>query len=153
MTILLTSLLAYSIEVVAILEGAPQQVVVAAVAFFLVGATVGLVDRLRREANSDGAVDDFGLFEARLLHTPLLSGLAAIGGVLLVNTAPILAAGFTVNGATTSTLTLAKIYDVSSLSSVVVAAAFGLAPGAFLDGLQRQVDKLKKDLATSTTAG
>ena len=60
-----------------------QDAIVAATAFYLVGAIVGLFDRLNRESKDDAAVEDYGLSNARLALTPILSGLAAVGGVLI----------------------------------------------------------------------
>lgn len=57
--------------------------IVAATAFYFVGALVGLIDQLYRESRTQSAIEDFGLFDARLTLTPVLSGLSAVGGVLL----------------------------------------------------------------------
>jgi hypothetical protein len=154
LTIFVTSLLAYGIEVVVLFAGAPPANLLAAILFFFVGATVGLLDRLRREARSSSAVDDYGLFEARLLHTPLLSGLAAVGGVLLINVAPVLTTALSADPtAQLAEINLADIYSLSNIGGIVVAGVFGLTPGAFFDGLQKQADGLRKDLETSTTSG
>jgi hypothetical protein len=154
LTIFVTSLLAYGIEVVVLFAGAPPANLLAAILFFFVGATVGLMDRLRREAKTSSAVDDFGLFEARLLHTPLLSGLAAVGGVLLVNVAPALATALSASpGTGVDAVSLAKVYDLSNVGGILVAGVFGLTPGVFFDGLQKQTDVLRKDLESTTTSG
>ena len=154
LTIFVTSLLAYGIEVVVLFAGAPPENLLAAILFFFVGATVGLMDRLRREARTSSAVDDFGLFEARLLHTPLLSGLAAVGGVLLINVAPVLTLALSADPtAELATIKLSEIYSLSNLGGILVAGVFGLTPGAFFDGLQKQTDVLRKDLESTTTSG
>jgi hypothetical protein len=57
--------------------------IVAAAAFYLVGAVVGLFNRLYVESGDAAAGEDYGLSRARLLLTPMLSGLAAVGGVLI----------------------------------------------------------------------
>ena len=57
--------------------------IVAATAFYFVGALVGLIDQLYRESQTQSATEDYGLFDARLTLTPVLSGLSAVGGVLL----------------------------------------------------------------------
>ena len=154
LTIFVTSLLAYGIELVVIFAGATPANLIAAILFFLVGATVGLLDRLRREAKSSSAVDDYGLFEARLLHTPLLSGLAAVGGVLLVNVAPVLATSLSADPQQTlDAISLASVYSLSNVGGILVAGVFGLTPGAFFDGLQKQADVLRKDLESTTASG
>jgi hypothetical protein len=62
--------------------------IAAAAAFYLVGAAVGLFNRLNDEASSASDVEDYGLTMARLLLTPVLSGLAAVGGALLIAMVP-----------------------------------------------------------------
>jgi hypothetical protein len=60
--------------------------VAAATGYFLIGATVGFLSHLRREAEQGAraAMDDYGLTFARMLVTPLLSGMAAVFGVVLI---------------------------------------------------------------------
>ena len=55
---------------------------------YLVGALAGLLNRLRIESSRSSAVEDFGLHLARLIATPLLSGLAGVAGVYLVAKTP-----------------------------------------------------------------
>ncbi|MDQ6644300.1 MAG: hypothetical protein M3Y76_07610, partial [Chloroflexota bacterium] len=52
--------------------------------FAFIGALAGLIGRLSIESQIDKTVDDYRLSSARLLVTPLLSGLAAVLGVLIV---------------------------------------------------------------------
>lgn len=87
-TALITGLLTYVLLCVVILAGALPAAIKAGMIFYLVGAMVGLFSRLYSESQSNSqaekAVDDYGLTTARVVVMPLLSGLAAIGGVLLV---------------------------------------------------------------------
>jgi hypothetical protein len=83
-TMILTGLTAYALVVLAILMGVDPGALATASAYYLVGAVVGLFDRLRTEAQADSAVEDYGLAFVRLVHTPLVSGLAAVGGVVLM---------------------------------------------------------------------
>jgi hypothetical protein len=83
-----TGLAAYTLLAMAVLtvpDGwAGREAIIAAAAFFLVGAVVGLFDQLRRGSGTETAPEeDYGLARARLLYIPLLSGLAAVGGVLV----------------------------------------------------------------------
>lgn len=55
-----------------------------AAAFFLVAALVGVVAALNSLSNLSEADDDFGLASARLITNAVLSGLAGVGGVVLV---------------------------------------------------------------------
>lgn len=140
--LLFTGLTSYLLLVLAIRmqsEVEPPEVV-AGTAFYLVGAIVGLFARLRTEARSDHAIEDFGLSTARLIHTPLLSGLAAIGGVALVVT-------LTEEGQW-SAVTMSDIFSLSPYT-LILAAVFGLTPGLLIDRLKQQTDEYKTDLRSS----
>jgi hypothetical protein len=89
LTVAFTELVAFLLLALAVLVGAPRAAIVAAVAFFLVGAVVGLFNRLGTDAGTDQVVNDYGLARARLLHTPIFSGLAALGGVVVTALLPI----------------------------------------------------------------
>jgi hypothetical protein len=54
-----------------------------------VGAIVGLFNRLGADSEAESAVDDYGLARARLVHTPLFCGLAAVGGVVITALLPV----------------------------------------------------------------
>jgi hypothetical protein len=87
-TMMFTGLTAYALLAIAIISGAPKAAIAAASAFYLVGATIGLLSRLRGESQSDSGVEDYGLSTARLITLPLFSGLAGIGGVVLMAMLP-----------------------------------------------------------------
>jgi hypothetical protein len=87
-TVLFTMFATYGLIVFAILQGVPQEAIFAAVVFFLIGATTGLFNRQRIDAKLEADVDDYGLAHARLIHTPLFSGLAAVAGVVIFAIAP-----------------------------------------------------------------
>jgi hypothetical protein len=129
---------------VAILAGAPKNAILAATAFYLVGGVVGLVKQLQTAATgATAAQDDYGLGVVRLIQTPLLAGLAAIGGVVLVK----LTQG-------TNTFTLNDTFDLETNPYGLVAAAFfGLTPALLLSSLQQRVDQYRADLSKSTAAG
>ncbi len=131
-----------------------------AAAFYLVGAIIGLFDRLRVEASRTSAVEDFGLYQARLVATPLISGLAALAGVYLVSVAPSLlpSVGTTAGQQLGQATPLTTVFDLSQNQiGLVYAAIFGLAPETLTGGLRQQADRLERDLLTSqpatTTAG
>ncbi len=63
------------------MSGVPRPAFTSAIAYFLIGAPVGLFNRLYLDASTETAVEDYGLSAARLLHTPLLCGLAAVFGL------------------------------------------------------------------------
>jgi len=147
MTILVAGVVAYILLATAIINGIRPVVLQSAVVFFLVGALVGLFNRLRIEASSNRAIDDFGLFEARLLHTPLISGLAGVGGVFLVAISPI-ASGAMAQGQAPN---MADVFNISTNQvGLLVAAVFGLTPNSIIGSLQKQTDQTKRDLAASS---
>ena len=81
-TMLAVGVTTYLLLGLALAAAVPVPQVLAVTVFYLVGAIVGLFNRLRLEAGRSEAVEDFGLSMARLVVTPLLSGLAAVGGCI-----------------------------------------------------------------------
>ncbi len=118
---ILTALTAYALLAIAVIRNAPKHAIVAASVFYLVGATVGLYSRLRTQSQADTAVEDYGLSAARLVTTPVFSGLAAICGVVLVVMAPYVN---TVFGLTTPTSSPPAIITASSLPEGTVNTAY-----------------------------
>jgi hypothetical protein len=119
--------------------------------FYLVGAIVGLFNRLRIEAGRTSAVEDFGLSQARLVVTPLVSGLAAVAGVYLIAVTPAL---FTTGTeATTQPPALSAVFDLAENPlGLLYAAIFGLAPSTLTNGLALASTKLEKDLQSTEAA-
>jgi len=168
---LVTGIIAYSMLALAILVGAERSAIIAAVAFFLMGALVGLFAQLRSWSSGEGSggdEDDFGLAQARLLYAPLLSGLAGVGGVLVatmlyasINGSIILGAGNGTGNQTTGNATsgsveaietphLEQIFDLrEDRFGLVLAAIFGLTPELLINRLQGQADKYKVDLQST----
>jgi hypothetical protein len=150
-TILVTGLVTDLLVGLAILMGVDRGQLGAAAAFFLVGAVVGMFNRLRLEVGPDQGVEtDFGLFDARLLQTLILSGVAAVGGVFLAALAPLAS---TQAGQAPVAIDPAQIFDLAKNPlGFLVAAAFGLTPDAIIGRLRQQTDALKKDLSKSEPA-
>jgi hypothetical protein len=143
--ILLTATTTFLLVGMAILNDVPKPQLIGASVFFLVAAIVGLFNRLRLQAQADSAVEDFNLFEARLVHTPLISGLAGVAGVILVAIAPA-ASG-------QSPTSLNSVFELSNNPvGLLVAAAFGLAPDRIIGPLQDQTEKLKGQLKAGKAA-
>jgi hypothetical protein len=144
-TILVTAIVTFLLVALAVLGNVSKSELIAASVFFLVAAAVGLFDRLRRQAKAHAAIEDYNLFEARLLETPLLSGLAGVAGVVLTALAPV-ASGQPVQS-------LTQVFDLhSNALGLVVAAAFGLTPDRILRPLESQTDKLKDQLSRGKAA-
>ena len=121
-----------------------KQVLAAATAFYLVGAVAGLFGRFYDESNSAHSTDDYGLFTARLIATPLLSGLAGVGGVLVTVVLPVLS-GQPIPG-------LDKIFTLNS-EYLFAATVFGFTPNLLIKSFQQKAQKYTADLESSKTGG
>jgi hypothetical protein len=100
-------------------------------ALYLVAALAGLINRLRIESSRPTAVEDYGLHVARLIATPLLSGIAGVAGVYLVATTPeLLNVVSPSNGdGEPTTLAINEVFVLSqNQASLLVAAVFGSSP-------------------------
>jgi hypothetical protein len=136
---------AYSLLGLAIFMNVPYYTIVWVVVYFAVGALTGLFARSQTEWTADTAVDDFGLSTSRLLQVHWLSGLAAVGGVLVTSLADALVA----NSGSSSELT--AIFG-SKPFLLMVAAVFGLAPDLLIQRLAQQADKYKEDLQSTESS-
>jgi hypothetical protein len=153
---LAVALPAYLLLGLAMIVGVPRIQVVTASTFFLVGAIVGLFQRLDSQAKRNTAVEDFGLFQARLISAPLHSGVAAVAGVALVTIVTAVAAGTAteeVNGVPKLAADLAAAFDLTSQPiGLLYAAVFGLTPALLTSNLEKQGNKLLEDLSTTAPA-
>jgi hypothetical protein len=140
-TTIFTGLIMYVLLQFAILAGTPPIAMISATAFYLVGALVGLFSRLLNESQTSKSIDDYRLALVRLAAIPLYSGLAAVGGVLVVQ----------------KVTSLANIFDPANLlSGLIIAAGFGLTPNLLINVLQKQTEQYKVDLkstAATQTSG
>jgi hypothetical protein len=133
--------------------------IAAAAAIYLVGAVVGLFNRLYVESGDDAAGEDYGLSKARLLLTPMLSGLAAVGGVLITG---MLSGVVDINaitplhatsGSGSVTLNLGAIFNLQGYPfALVLAAMFGLAPKTFIKRLQKASEQSTLDLKSTAAS-
>ena len=145
--ILLTATITFLLVGLAVLMNVQKEQLVAASVFFLVAAIVGMFNRLRLQAKADSAIEDFNLFEARLVHTPLVSGLAGVAGVFLIGVAP------AATGQSLTEVNLLGIFNLGhNLLGIVVAAAFGLTPDRIIGSLQDQTERLKSQLKAGQAA-
>jgi hypothetical protein len=180
LTGLITGIVGLLILGLAILRRIDDTMLVAGVAFYLVGAIVGLFNQLNTSWGAAGETEeDFGLTHARLMYTPMLSGLAAIGGVLVVSflsatllttspeeitegTGPPSEATPGPGAASTSDTesetryarmpTLSEIFSLEDGQfGIVTAAIFGLTPSLLVDRLKGEGEKYKADLQSTGT--
>jgi hypothetical protein len=117
------------------------------VSLYVVRAVVGLFSRLYRESTIDSAGEDYGLSAARLTLTPLLSGIAAIGGVFIftmLTVQNVQSVTGNVGGYLTAILPL-----LLTPYSIIVAAIFGLTPSLLISSLQQQTTKLSEALRST----
>ncbi|HEV7236583.1 MAG TPA: hypothetical protein VGN15_10410, partial [Ktedonobacteraceae bacterium] len=92
------------------------------------------------ESQLDKTMDDYRLSTARLLVTPLLSGLAAVLGVLIV--------------AKTTNLDAIYTFNTSLVSNLIIAATFGLTPNLLINQLQKKSEGYSQNLqSTQPTSG
>jgi hypothetical protein len=97
--------------------------------FFLIGAGVGLLSRLYKQTRADSSLDNTHLAGVRLMAAPLISGLAALGGIALMQRV----ASPSGDGSFSFTL-----------FNILISAAFGLAPNLFFSAIEQQVDAIAK---------
>lgn len=124
---LVTGLLLYAFVEFAIMMNVDTETLKAATILFFVGGLVGLFSRLYDQSKTDTSIEDFRLATARLIAAPLYSGLSAIGGVLVVK----------------------QMFDLN-VTSILIAAAFGLTPSLFTTAIQKEADQYKTDLKSTT---
>ena len=112
----------------------------AATFYAFIGGLAGLIGRLSIESQSNKMVDDYRLSLARLLATPLLSGLAAVLGVMII--------------AKSTDLNAIYNFNISLVPSLIIAATFGLTPNLLINQLQKRSDEYKGNLqSTQPTSG
>ena len=133
----------------ALIGNANKEAIVATAAFYLVGAVVGLFKQLGVASSIDSVKEpDYGLSTARLIHGPLYSGIAAVGGVVLIALAGEL--NTTGKEAIGSIPSLSAIFDLAENPlGLVWSAVFGLAPNLLTDRLGRQAEDYKSELKSS----
>jgi hypothetical protein len=149
-TIMLTQLVGLALLAFAVLVHAPVTNLIAAITFYLVGATVGLFNRLYLDANIETAIEDYGLARVRLWHTPLISGLAALGGVLIIPMLSVLVNSGTAQGLSPVLPHLGNIFNLDDRPfGLVLAAIFGLSPTVLISRLQQEAEKYKADLKST----
>jgi hypothetical protein len=142
-TIFIAGLVTHILFIIFILSSIPTQSEVLATAIFYgVGAVFGLAGRIYRESQISTAVDDYGLSLARLAATPLLSGLAGVGGALLFSTILV----------EPNPISITNIFTLNRPDLLIAAAFFGLTPNLLIRGLQQRAEKYMSALKSSKGA-
>jgi hypothetical protein len=150
-TMLAVGVTTYLLLSLALVAGVAIKYIQTVAVLYLIGAIVGLFNRLRIEAGQSSAVEDFGLSQARLVVTPLVSGLAAVAGVYLIAAAPALLPTGDTGGAAPPTLD--AVFDLAANPiAIIYAAIFGLAPSTLTSRLALASARLEKDLQSTEAA-
>jgi hypothetical protein len=152
-TVIFTRVTAFILLALAILLKVPPYTILAAAVFYLTGAAIGFFNQLRPVDNgTQTPVEDYGLFSASLIQTPVFSGLAGVGGVLITT---MVVAGLT-HGIPTLAQTSAAVpslADIFNLNTdrfgIVVAALFGLTPQLLINRLQDMAAQYKSDIGST----
>lgn len=122
--------------------------ILAATAYYIVGAVAGLFGTIYRESNANASdssdSDDYGLTLARLIATPLLSGLAGLAGAFLYSIIILQVAQITA-----STASLSSIFSLNRIDYLIAAALAGYAPSIIVQGLQQRTNKYLSALQSS----
>ena len=151
-TVVSTGLVAYAGLGLALMAGAETDQIIAGSTFYLIGASVGLFRQLSQAASASTVTEeDFGLSMVRLVHTPLVSGLAAIGGVVLTAYATVL--NSSLYGVDVSVPPLSEVFAITDNPlGLLAAAVFGFAPSLLSSSLQNRAEQWKEELKTSAPA-
>lgn len=153
-TSLFTAILTYALLCAAIISGVYEPQLKAALFFYLIGATVGLFSRLYTERQSDNAIDDYGLTIARVMVTPIVSGVAAIAGVLVISLLSLNLFNTPGDKTNVGLPSLKLVYDlVANQQGIIIAAIFGFAPNLLLNALQQKANDATTKLKNSTAPG
>jgi hypothetical protein len=146
--IALTAFITYFLLCFVILWNTNQVAIGSVTAYYMIGVITGLFVQFYNETknkNDDAPPDDYGLFTSRLLATPVLSGLAAIGGVLVTATLPALSGQHVLNAPELGTIFNGTV----TLEYLFAAALFGYSPNLIIGNLQQRTRKYSTDLQNS----
>ena len=153
--IFVTGFITYVLLCIAILPVIPtnsgpqpeRATILAAVVFYIVGAIFGLFGTILRQSRASTGGDEYGLSHVRLICTPMISGLAGIGGAFLYNI-------LILQVASNSSVSLSSILTLNRFDYLIAAAVFGYAPNLLLKELQsnKYVSALQSSETSRSTA-
>jgi len=145
----ITAIAGYALLTLAILAQAPLEAVMSGVIYYVVGATVGLFNQLNTDRDREVGEDDLGFSRARLFYMPVLSGLAAVGGVMVV---ALLYEAVTFRAGEPER-SLDQMFNVRSFSlGLLIAAVFGLTPSLLVDRLMAKAEDYRQGLTLTSAA-
>ena len=130
----------YTLFWIGIIAGLDSTTIRSAMAFYVIGATVGLFNRLYSDTSAVTQGGDYKLSATRLLGVPLLSGTAAIIGVVIVTM------GAAIQNDAPPTSLKESLSLIDRPLNILAAAVFGFTPGIVVDRLRQETDKVKDDL-------
>lgn len=148
--ITVTSLVTHILLCITLLNinSSERSAMLGAATFYMVGAMAGLFGRFYKESTTDRVLNDYGLSLARLVATPLLSGLAGIGGVLIISMLYTTLTKTDTGGAPS----LSNIFQLADPRNLLAAAIFGLTPNLIVSSLQQRAEKYVNALLSSKSA-
>jgi hypothetical protein len=156
-TLALAALAGYVLLTLVVVHGSSATLVLSAALFFLFGALVGGIYQLQLISQTGSQVEDFGLTTARVLASPVLSGTAAVLGVVIAAILGVTVAGMTLGPPSSGALHLPAWQDVFSWNhdpaGFLAAALFGLVPGRLVDLLQTEAGTLRDRISSSEASG
>jgi len=150
-TVFVTGFVTYALLCIILLAIVPtndgaqleRATILAAVIFYIVGGISGLFGRIYSQSKASTGGDDYGLSFVHLISTPLISGLAGLGGAFLYKI-------LILQGAVGSSISLSSIFTLNRLDYLIAAAIFGFAPSLLMRGLQ--ANKFVSALQSSETS-
>ena len=152
----LTALAGLALLILAVLARAPETSIIGGVTYFVVGAAVGLFYQLRNNGSSPGQwQEDYGFSRASLVYSPVLSGLAAVGGVMVVTLLnEMVNFGGSATDVNASVRPLQDVFNVETFSfGLLIAAVFGLTPDLLVNRLKQNANDFQNALASSSSSG
>lgn len=157
-TALITGLITYVLLCFAIVAHIVVPSITSAIAFYLVGAVVGLFGRLYDESKVENVSEDYNLTLTRIIVTPVLSGIASVVGVLLTALLSLTllksAIPQTSPSQTVPQIELIGSFDIErNAFGLLIAAAFALAPNLLINTLKRQANDFTDQLRNSGASG
>lgn len=151
-TMIILRVSAFLLLGVAVIVKVPVHTVVAVTVYYLVGASIGLFNRLYAQPTPQESqpVEDYGLTSTTLLQAPLFAGLAAVGGVIITGILTVSLTKVLAPNAHETVMQLAAILDiVQNKIGIVIAAIFGLTPQLLLNRLLQISQQYKTAIGNS----